>query len=170
MSRFMFSTLLDIGASCRRLILVTCERGLDRAPDQATKFLAHCAVGDHRAARLAPHSEPDGTSDPMGSTGTSPALSMSTPNVLGAPDLPVRALEAARTAHTLSPNLSAERVGVQPSRVGHDPPCGFLTAGSILSRLDRQLPLGVSRGWKKDQRAPEDRLYHCPHLTPPSVL
>ena len=92
-------------------------------------------------------SEPDGTSDPMGSMGTSPALSMSTPNVLGAPDLPVRALDAARTAHTLSPNLSAECVGVQSPRVGHDPPCGFLTAGSILSRLDRRLPLGVSRGW-----------------------
>ena len=95
---------------------------------------------------------------------------MGPPNVLGAPDLPVYALDAAHTTHTLSPNLSAERIGVQPPRVGEDPPCGFLTASSILSRLDRWLPLGVSDGWYEDQRAPEDRLCHCPHLTPPSVL
>ena len=82
-----------------------------------------------------------------GSTGASPGLSLGAPNVLGAPDLLVRALDAAHTAHTLSPNLSAERIGVHPPRVGHDPPCGFLTARSILRRLDWWLPLGVSSGW-----------------------
>src|SRR3954447_5679937 len=97
----------------------------------------------------------------MGSTGRSPALSMDTPHVLGAPDVPIRTFGAARTAHTPGPNLSAERIGVQPPQVGEDPPCGFLTASSILSRLDRWLPLGVSEGWYEDQRAPEDRLCHC---------
>ncbi len=82
-----------------------------------------------------------------GLTGTSPGLPMGTPNVLGAPDLPGRALDATHTPHTLSPNLSAERIGIQSPRVGEDPPCGLLTAGSILRRLDWWLPLGVSSGW-----------------------
>jgi len=81
---------------------------------------------------------------------------MDTPNVLGTPDLPVRTFGAAHTAHALSPNLSAKRIGVQPSRVGHDPACGFLTAGGILSRLDRWLPLCVSDAGRENERPPEN--------------
>jgi hypothetical protein len=99
-----------------------------------------------------------------GSTGASSSLLMDTPNVLGTPDLPVRTFGAAHTAHALSPNLSAERIGVQPSRVGHDPPCGFLTAGSILSRLDRRLPLCVSDAWRENERPPENGLDYPRHF------
>ena len=97
------------------------------------------------------------------STGASSSLPMDTPNLLGVPDLPVRTFGPAHTAHALSPNLSAERIGVQPPRVGHDPPCGFLTAGGILSRLDRRLPLCVSDAWRENERPPENSLDNPPH-------
>ena len=89
-----------------------------------------------------------------------PPPSMSTPPVADASDVPVPTLCA---AHTLRPNLSAEHIGVEPPRIGEDPSLGHLTAGRILRRLDRRLPLRVCRSRPKDQRTPEDRLCHFPH-------
>lgn len=89
-----------------------------------------------------------------------PPPSMSTPPVAHTPDVPVPTLCA---AHTLDPNLSTKHIRVEPPGIGEDPPLGHLTAGSILRRLDRWLPLRVSDGWHKDQRTPEDRRCRFPH-------
>src|SRR3954463_14590131 len=69
-------------------------------------------------AKCYPGAKVQGRTGPR-STDTShaPRMSMDTPHVLGAPDVPIRTFGAARTAHTPGPNLSAERIGVQPPRV-----------------------------------------------------
>src|SRR5919206_3282581 len=74
------------------------------------------------------------------------------------------AVRTASAAHALEPNLSADRIERQSRRVRgrEDPVCGLLTAGRVLSRLDRRLAPRINDGPPKDQRAPEGDLCRFP--------